>query len=143
VERVLTTIQFVEEDWDQACPPPSPMGNRDWIHHFTLNSRRTFEKRRGRRKDRRKGHEGLAWIDLTLEWFDQTVTPVSLFAMGVWMGLPSSVHKLLSLPLERLLICMFSKLVIVPVVMIIVARGLGLDNRAGRAAVLISSLPIS
>lgn len=85
--------------------------------------------------------EGLAWIDETLEWFGGTVSPVSLFAMGLWMQ--SQGRRLIIISPFELFLFMVSKLFVLPLIMIGIAKVLGLDNEVGRAAVLIASLPIS
>ena len=85
---------------------------------------------------------GLGWVTLTLEWLGDCVSPLSLFAMGVWM---SGRGLLLAQEVKCLTIIsgMISKLVIAPLLMLGLALGMGLDDEASRAAVLIGSLPIS
>ena len=84
---------------------------------------------------------GLAWIFWTCEWFGACVSPVSLFAMGVWME--DQGKKLFQIPLYSAFLFMFSKLFVVPLIMVGLAKALDLNNEAGRAAVLIAALPIS
>ena len=85
---------------------------------------------------------GLDWISLLLGWLGDCVSPVSLFTMGLWMH-GQGVRKLFSARIPRLSLFMLSKLVVVPLIMVGLAKGMGLDDEAGRAAILISSLPIS
>lgn len=86
---------------------------------------------------------GLGWIDATCTWLGNIVSPLSLFAMGVWMQ-DSGLHKLASsIPPLKLGMYMVSKLVLVPLIMVGLAKALSFDNQSGRAAVLIASLPIS
>jgi predicted permease len=84
---------------------------------------------------------GLGWIFRTCEWFGACVSPVSLFAMGVWME--DEGKKLFQIPLHSAFLFMFSKLFVVPLIMVGLAKALGLNDEAGRAAVLIAALPIS
>jgi predicted permease len=84
---------------------------------------------------------GLGWIFRTCEWFGACVSPVSLFAMGVWME--DQGKKLFQIPLYSAFLFMFSKLFVVPLIMVGLAKALHLSDEAGRAAVLIAALPIS
>lgn len=84
----------------------------------------------------------LGFFEATLKWFGDTVSPVSLFAMGVWMH-HQGRSGLFAVTPTRIGLYMFAKLVATPFVMIGLAKMLELDNRAGRAAVLIATLPIS
>jgi hypothetical protein len=84
---------------------------------------------------------GLAWIFWICEWFGACVSPVSLFAMGVWMQ--DQGKKLFQIPLYSAFLFMFSKLFVVPFIMVGLAKALNLNDEAGRAAVLIAALPIS
>ncbi|KAG7368534.1 auxin efflux carrier [Nitzschia inconspicua] len=84
---------------------------------------------------------GLGWIFLTLDWLGACVSPVSLFAMGVWMQ--KEWRSLFGIPWWSATLYMLSKLVIVPMVMVFLAKAMHLDNQSGRAAVLIAALPIS
>ena len=86
--------------------------------------------------------EGLNWITLTLTWLGQTVSPVSLFAMGLWMH-GQGARKLFSIGLFKLSMFMLSKLIIVPMIMVGLASAMGLNDEQGRAAILIATLPIS
>ena len=86
---------------------------------------------------------GLGWIYATLAWFGDTVSPLSLFAMGVWMQQRGKRHRLFTLTLGQAVASMTSKLVLVPLLTVGLAKALALSNNAGRAAVLIASLPIS
>ena len=87
---------------------------------------------------------GLGWFWFTTLWLGDCVSPVSLFAMGVWMQ-DSGIRKLVfSVPIHTTVIYMLSKLVIVPLIMVGLASAINLgDDNAGRAAVLIAVLPIS
>jgi hypothetical protein len=84
---------------------------------------------------------GLAWIFWTCEWLGACVSPVSLFAMGVWIQ--DEGKKLFQIPLFSAFLFMFSKLFLVPFMMVGLAKALDLNDEAGRAAVLIAALPIS
>jgi hypothetical protein len=84
---------------------------------------------------------GLGWIFRTCEWLGACASPVSLFAMGVWMQ--DQGKKLFQLPLYYALLFMLSKLFLVPFMMVGLAKALDLHDEAGRAAVLIAALPIS
>lgn len=83
----------------------------------------------------------LGWIFITLDWFGACVSPLSLFAMGVWMQ--KEWRTLFGIPWWSAVLYMLSKLVIVPLIMAFLAKALRLDNQSGRAAVLIAALPIS
>jgi len=85
---------------------------------------------------------GLNWIPLTLGWLGATVSPVSLFAMGLWMH-GQGTRQLFSVGIFKLSMSMVSKLIIVPLIMVGLAKGLRLSDEAGRAAILIATLPIS
>jgi predicted permease len=84
---------------------------------------------------------GFLWFAITTGWFGDCVSPVSLFAMGVWMQ--SQGKKLFHIPALSAVLFMLSKLVIVPLLMVGLAKAANLNDEAGRAAVLIASLPIS
>jgi len=86
--------------------------------------------------------KGLAWINTTLAWFGACVSPLSLFTMGVWMQTEGMKQLVLISP-KALTLFMFSKLVLVPLVMLGLAKALKFDDETGRAAVLIAALPIS
>ena len=86
--------------------------------------------------------EGLGWIEKTLGWLGNTVSPVALFAMGLWMH-GQGFQKLFSIGLTRLSFFMIVKCILVPLIMVGLAKGMDLDDQAGRAAILIASLPIS
>ena len=59
------------------------------------------------------------------------MTPVSLFTMGLWMHAQATKHQF-SMPICKLSIYMISKLVIVPLIMVALAKGVGLNSEAGR-----------
>ena len=84
---------------------------------------------------------GLGWISETLFFLGNTVTPVSLFATGVWMQDQGKALFQMS-PLTAAG-CMVSKLILVPLIVVGLAQALDLDDEPGRAAVLIAALPIS
>lgn len=84
---------------------------------------------------------GLMWFVTTTGWLGDCVSPISLFAMGVWME--SKGKNLFQISVLSATLFMLSKLVIVPLVMVGLAKAFSLDDEAGRAAVLIASLPIS
>jgi predicted permease len=84
---------------------------------------------------------GLQWFAMTTGWFGDCVSPVSLFAMGVWMQ--AEGKKIFRIPVLSAILFMLSKLVIVPLLMVGLAKAVNLNDEAGRAAVLIASLPIS
>lgn len=86
--------------------------------------------------------EGLAWINLTLTWLGQAVSPVSLFAMGLWMH-GQGTQKLFAVGLPKLTMFMISKVIVVPLIMVGLANAMGLNDEQGRAAILIATLPIS
>lgn len=85
---------------------------------------------------------GLGWISDTLTWLGDTVSPIALLTMGIWMqdqgraifGGISHVQAVLF---------MIAKLVITPLIMVGLAQALHLEDEQGRAAVLIAALPIS
>lgn len=83
---------------------------------------------------------GLEWIGATLGWLGDCVSPLSLFAMGAWMH---SVKNLVKLPKLKICLFMLSKLIVIPLIMVGLSNLMEFDNEAGRAAVLIASLPIS
>lgn len=84
---------------------------------------------------------GLGWIFLTAGWLGETVSPLALVAMGVWMN--AQGRQLFRIPIVSALLYMVSKLFLLPLVALGLAKGMGLDDEAGRAAVLIAALPIS
>lgn len=84
---------------------------------------------------------GLGWIFITLDWLGACVSPLSLFTMGVWMQ--KEWRTLFNIPWWSATLYMLSKLVIVPLTMVFLAKALQLENQSGRAAVLIAALPIS
>ena len=85
--------------------------------------------------------EGLKFFVDTLGYLGQITTPLSLFAMGIWMH--HQGRNLVRIGFVELFIFMITKLIIVPMIMIGLAKALSLDDKSGRAAVLIASLPIS
>lgn len=87
--------------------------------------------------------EGLGWIFAILAWLGDTVSPLSLFTMGIWMHAQGIHHLLFPIPPPMLALYMLSKLVLVPLLMVGLAKMLSLQNEVGRAAVLIATLPIS
>lgn len=85
--------------------------------------------------------EWLQFLVDALAWLGDCVSPLSLFAMGVWMQ--AQGKKLVSIGLVEIFLFMLSKLVLVPLLMVGLAFAMGLDDEGGRAAVLIATLPIS
>ncbi|KAL7545945.1 hypothetical protein ACHAWF_009296 [Thalassiosira exigua] len=85
---------------------------------------------------------GLEWIGDTLGWVGNTVSPISLFTMGLWTR-GHGMRRLFSLHLCKLAFFMVSKLVFVPLMMMGLAYGMGLNDVSGRAAINIAILPIS
>ena len=87
---------------------------------------------------------GLQWIGDTLGWLGNCVSPLSLLAMGSWMRgqhyLSSSES---SMPILKLCFFMVFKLIAIPLLMVGLAKLMRLNDEAGRAAILIASLPIS
>lgn len=86
--------------------------------------------------------EGLGWISSTLTWLGQAVSPVSLFAMGLWLH-GQGTQKLFAVGLPKLSMFMISKLIVVPLIMVGLANAMSLNDEQGRAAILIATLPIS
>ena len=84
---------------------------------------------------------GLGWISITLSWIGQCVSPVSLFSMGLWMQ--KECRSLFTITIWTAILFMVAKLVLVPLVMVGLAKAVHLDDQTARAAVLIASLPIS
>jgi len=85
--------------------------------------------------------EELGWIDDTLQWLGACVSPVSLFAMGVWMY--NEWQRFQEVGLLQISLSMVSKLAIVPLIMVGLVIAMNLNDEASRAAVLIAVLPIS
>jgi predicted permease len=85
--------------------------------------------------------EGLGWIWSTTGWLGDCVSPVSLFAMGVWMQ--DQGKKMFQISPRDAFLFMLSKLVLVPLLVLGLAEAFDLDSEPGRAAVLIAALPIS
>jgi len=87
---------------------------------------------------------GLGWFFQVTKWFSDIVYPLSLFAMGIWMQ-KEGIFNLCArkIPVHITVLSMVGKLVLVPLVMVGLAKACRLTNEAGRAAVLIASLPIS
>ena len=83
---------------------------------------------------------GLQWVGDTLGWLGECVSPISLFSMGLWIH---SQQNLMLIPLHKLSLYMISKLIIIPLIMMGLAMGMNMSNEAGRAAILIASLPIA
>ena len=74
---------------------------------------------------------GLEWIGATLGWLGDCVSPVSLFAMGLWMH-GQGTKQLFSMQMRKLSLHMISKMIIVPLIMVGLAKGMKLNNEAGR-----------
>jgi predicted permease len=84
---------------------------------------------------------GLGWIFATTTWLGETVSPIALVAMGVWIQ--AQGKKLIRIPLVSAILYMLSKLIVIPLIMLGLALLFNLNDEAGRAAVLIAALPIS
>jgi predicted permease len=84
---------------------------------------------------------GFQWFAHSTKWLGDCVSPVSLFTMGVWME--QEGRQIFQIPPLHAFLFMLSKLIFLPMIMLGLAKLLDLDNEAGRAAVLISALPIS
>lgn len=84
---------------------------------------------------------GLDWIWGTLGWLGDIVSPLSLFTMGLWMS--DQGKRLFRVPLSIAALSMTNKLLLVPIVMVGLAKAFDLNDEASRAAVLIACLPIS
>ncbi|KAL3815988.1 hypothetical protein ACHAXA_005197 [Cyclostephanos tholiformis] len=84
---------------------------------------------------------GLGWIFATATWLGETVSPVALVAMGIWIQ--AQGKKLIRIPLMSAILYMLSKLIVIPLIMLALALLFDLNDEAGRAAVLIAALPIS
>ena len=85
------------------------------------------------------------WLTSLFSWLGATVSPLSLFTMGVWLSSQhfSPANSLPSCSVGIILSCMALKLVVVPLLMVGITKLFRLNDEAGRAAVLISCLPIS
>ena len=68
--------------------------------------------------------EGLQFIVDTLNWFGNCVSPLSLFSMGIWMQ--NKGRRIISISLSELVISMFMKLIVIPFLMIGLAKALKL-----------------
>ena len=86
-------------------------------------------------------YKPMGWIWYTTEWLGECVSPVSLFAMGIWMA--EQGKKLVRISLKEAVLFMLSKLIIVPLIVLGLAKAVNLEDEPGRAAVLIAALPIS
>jgi predicted permease len=76
-----------------------------------------------------------------MSWLGGCVSPLSLFSMGVWMY--HQGRNLVVIGLRDLSLFMISKLALVPLLMVGLAKAFRLNDEAGRAAVLVAALPIS
>lgn len=85
--------------------------------------------------------EGLQWFVDLLVWLGDTVSPLSLFTMGVWMH--QQGHNLIAICWLDLIGSMLIKLVVVPLIMVGLVAAFDLPNIYARSAVLIAALPIS
>ena len=79
------------------------------------------------------------WFASTLSLLGACTSPLSLFAMGVWM----SSQRYLKFPTTISAFCLISKLIIIPLVMVGIAQLMNLNYEESKAAVLIAALPIS
>jgi len=67
----------------------------------------------------------------TLGWIGNCVSPVTLFAMGIWMH-GKGMREMFSMRMSRLAMFMLFKLIVVPLIMVGLANGMNLTNEAGR-----------
>lgn len=86
---------------------------------------------------------GLQWIGDTLGWLGDCVSPLSLLAMGSWMRGQHYLSSSERIPILKLCFFMICKLIVIPLLMVGLAKLMRLNDEAGRAAILIASLPIS
>ncbi len=88
---------------------------------------------------------GLEWFGDTLGWLGECVSPLSLLAMGSWMHSQHylSLSSSQRIPVFKLCFFMIFKLIAIPLIMVGLAKSMRLNDEAGRAAILIASLPIS
>eukprot|EP00977_Amphora_coffeiformis_P022724 scaffold11394_cov183-Amphora_coffeaeformis.AAC.9 len=84
---------------------------------------------------------GLFFVWDTMDWLGACVSPLSLVVMGVWME--SQGQRLFQMTPTSAVLYMFSKLLVVPLIMLGLVRAFGLNDTASRAAILIAALPIS
>lgn len=83
---------------------------------------------------------GFAWIASTTKWFNETLLPLSMFMVG--FTLHQQGQCLCRLPSIPNLLYMLVKLVVIPTVMLGIAKAFQLTDMEGRAAVLISCMPV-
>ena len=86
---------------------------------------------------------GLQWVGDTLGWLGDCVSPLSLLAMGSWMRGQHYFSSSERIPILKLCFFMVFKLIVIPLLMVGLAKIMRLNDEAGRAAILIASLPIS
>eukprot|EP00985_Skeletonema_marinoi_P000603 scaffold224_cov108-Skeletonema_marinoi.AAC.1 len=86
---------------------------------------------------------GLEWIGDTLGWLGECVSPLSLLAMGSWMHGQHYLSSSQRIHISKLCVFMVFKLIAIPLLMVGLAKCMKLNDEAGRAAILIASLPIS
>ena len=81
--------------------------------------------------------DGLAWIEEILEWFANTVSPISSFTMALWMQ--QQDRELVAISSRELGLFMFSKLLLIPLIMVGLTKSFNFNNEVGRAAFLIAT----
>lgn len=81
------------------------------------------------------------WFTSLAAWLGDCVYPLSLFTMGVWIS--SQRIFLCNISTSTLIVCMLSKLALMPLIMVGITKAFNLNDEAGRAAVLIACLPVS
>ena len=81
------------------------------------------------------------WFTKLAEWLGGSVSPLSLFSMGVWMSSQRGIQYKIS-P-YTVVLCMLSKLMFMPMMMVWISKLFNLNDEAGRASILIACLPIS
>jgi predicted permease len=82
---------------------------------------------------------GFAYIATTTKWFNDTLLPLSMFMVGLTLH---QQKECLRLPCLANLLYIIAKLVVIPTVMLGLAKAFQLTDVAGRAAVLISCMPV-
>ncbi len=84
------------------------------------------------------------WLKFLVDvfsWFAGCVHPLSLFAMGIWMQ--NEGLDILRIGGFELCLIILLKFIAIPLIMVGLVNALSLGDEDGRAAILISTLPIS
>jgi hypothetical protein len=82
---------------------------------------------------------GFAYIATTTKWFNDTLLPLSMFMVGLTLHQQKECLRLSSL---ANLLYIIAKLVVIPIVMLGLAKAFQLTDVAGRAAVLSAACPL-